>query len=170
MRLDAPAGGAMQGRTRQRPTFPVSGLLGRAGFIFPRAIPHGGETKPKAHKMEKYDYEEAVCQDIRDYIEENMSGLTKQDDRDEVYDSLYDELFNADSVTGNASGSYFCNSWKAEEALCHNLDLLEEAANEFGEDVSLLQRGAEACDVTIRCYLLGQCLNRVLDEIFDKED
>ena len=74
-------------------------------------------------------------------------------------------LFISDSVTGNASGSYFCNSWKAEECLCHNIELLAEALHEFGSDISYLENGAEACDVTIRCYLLGQALNETLDEL-----
>lgn len=51
---------------------------------------------------------------------------------DELAMFLDEELWTYDSVTGNASGSYFCNAWKAEEAICHNLDLLEEVAEEFG--------------------------------------
>lgn len=37
--------------------------------------------------------------------------------------------------------------------------------NEFGcEDVNAIEEGAEWCDVTIRCYLLGEVLREVLDE------
>ena len=80
--------------------------------------------------MEKYNYYEAVTADIIDYInnEINFSDYT---DRDELEQKLYDELFVSDSVTGNASGSYYCNAWKAEEALCHNLDILAEALEEY---------------------------------------
>lgn len=75
-----------------------------------------------------------------------------------------------DSVTGNASGSYTFNTYKAEEYICHNLDLLEEAMSEFGcEDVNALEKGAEWCDVTIRCYLLSDILMEVLENIFEKE-
>lgn len=75
-----------------------------------------------------------------------------------------------DSVTGNASGSYTFNTWTAEEYLCHNWELLGEALTEFGCDMSYLEKGAEACDVTIRCYLLGQAISEVLDEIETEEE
>lgn len=71
-----------------------------------------------------------------------------------------------DSVTGNAS----FNTWTAEEYLCHNWELLGEALTEFGCDMSYLEKGAEACDVTIRCYLLGQAISEVLDEIETEEE
>ena len=107
----------------------------------------------------KYNYYEAVKNDALEYIKENNL-------QDKSQDELYDELFMSDSVTGNASGSYYCNTYKAEEALAHNLDLLKEALNEFGGDFNnALERGAEYCDVTIRCYLLGQVLADVLEEV-----
>lgn len=52
-----------------------------------------------------------------------------------------------------------------EENLCHNFELLTEALTEICCDLSYLEKGAEACDVTIRCYLLGQAISEVLDEI-----
>ena len=98
----------------------------------------------------KYNYYEAVKNDALEYIKENNLQAKTQEE-------LYDELFLADSVTGNSSGSYYCNTYKAEEALTHNLDLLKEALNEFGGNFNdALERGAEYCDVTIRCYVLGQ--------------
>ena len=107
----------------------------------------------------KYNYYEAVKNDALEYIKENNL-------QDKSQEELYDELFLADSVTGNASGSYYCNTYKAEEALTHNLDLLKEALNEFGDDFNdALERGAEYCDVTIRCYVLGQVLADVLEEV-----
>lgn len=115
--------------------------------------------------MDKYNYYDAVCEDIRDYINDNDIKVTS-DNREELYDKLYDDLFVSDSVTGNASGSYTFSTWQAEENLCHNLSLLGEALNEFCCSASYLQdKGAEACDVTIRCYLLSQCLNDVLNEV-----
>ena len=71
-----------------------------------------------------------------------------------------------DSVTGNASGSYTFNTYQAEENICHNLDLLGEALEEFGSGADyLIHNGAEACDVTIRCYLLSECIAEALEEI-----
>ena len=78
-------------------------------------------------------------------------------------------MFISDSVTGNASGSYTFNTWQAEENLCHNLDLLKEACEEFGSDCNILE-SAEGCDVTIRCYLLSSALHEVLDELEEDDE
>ena len=114
--------------------------------------------------MKTYDYLENVKEDVRNYIEENKIVVTSSN-REEVEQELNDTLFVNDSVTGNASGSYTFSTWQAEENLCHNMELLKEALTEFGYDLSYLEKGAEACDVTIRCYLLGQAISEVLDEI-----
>lgn len=118
--------------------------------------------------MERYDYYEAIKNDIKEYIKDHNIDVTSEDfDRND----LYERLWISDSVTGNASGSYTFSTWKAEENLCHNWDLLEEALEDFGQtDVNILEKGAEWCDVTIRCYLLGQCLDEVIDEIKEEED
>ena len=115
-----------------------------------------------------YDYREAVKSDILDYIEENYTAEEIKEElanRDEWEQRLNDDLWVCDSVTGNASGSYYCNTRKAEEAICHNWDILADAIAEFGGDADILRQGAEACDVTIRCYLLGECLATALDEL-----
>ena len=114
--------------------------------------------------METYNYLEAVKDDVKSYIE-NEVELSDYSSREELESYLNDELFTNDSVTGNASGSYTFSIWQAEENICHNLDLLAEALQEFGSDMDILKDGAEACDVTIRCYLLGQAINEVLDEM-----
>lgn len=118
--------------------------------------------------MERYDYNEAMREDIREYIAENYEReeiAEKLLDRDEWEEKLRDDLWTEDSVTGNASGSYTFSTWTAEENLCHNAGLLEDALREFGcESADILERGAEWCDVTIRCYLLAEVLSEVLDE------
>lgn len=119
--------------------------------------------------MNQYDYREAVKNDIIDYINDHDVKVTSSN-RDEVYEQLYDEMFISDSVTGNASGSYTFNTWKAEENLCHNLDLLGEALSEFGSDPAKIMESPEACDVTIRCYLLSEMLGEVLDELEEDDE
>lgn len=130
--------------------------------------------------MERYDYLENVKEDVKQWIDEHNEWRSdyadesgewlRDDNRDEIEQDLNDRLFVEDSVTGNASGSYTFNAWQAEENVCHNLDLLGEALAEFGCDVNYLtENGAEACDVTIRCYLLGQAISEVLDELIDNE-
>lgn len=114
-----------------------------------------------------YNYREAVKNDVLEYINNEVDLEEWRGDRDGLEEKLNDDLWICDSVTGNASGSYYCNSYKAEEALMHNLDLLAEACEEFGGGCDVLKDGAEACDVTIRCYLLGECIAAALDEIED---
>ena len=112
----------------------------------------------------KYDYFEAVKNDLLDFISEYEDERQTMD-ADEFEQLIYDEAFISDSVTGNGSGSYFFSTWKSEEALAHNLEVLGEALTEFGYDGSYItERGAEACDVTIRCYVLGQVLGEALNE------
>ena len=117
----------------------------------------------------KYDYYEAVLADVLSSIREDytLEEIKKNlEDRERFEERLNDDLWIDDAVTGNASGSYYCNAWKAEEALAHNLDLLAEALHEFGCDLDyLLKEGAEAADVTIRCYLLGGSISEALDEL-----
>ena len=93
--------------------------------------------------MEKYDYLSAVESDVREYIENNVN-FHDYSDLDEMKEDLNEKLFVEDSVTGNASGSYTFNTWKAEEYLCHNLDLLAEANEEFCGSSDILSDGAEA--------------------------
>lgn len=115
--------------------------------------------------MEKYNYLEQVTADAKEAILGNM-GYWNFDDREELEQVANDELWVDDSVTGNASGSYYCNAWKAEEAICHNFDLLTEALCEFGDtDALRVDFGAEKADVAIRCYLLGQAIAAALDEL-----
>jgi hypothetical protein len=113
-----------------------------------------------------YNYMDAMREDIRDYIAENINREDYTEDRDGLEKYLNDTLWTEDSVTGNASGSYYCNSYKAEESIAHNWDLLKDALDEFGENnINVIEKGAEWADVTIRCYLLGQAIAEVLDDL-----
>ena len=114
--------------------------------------------------MERYDYRESVLKDVRNYISKHYTRETLKelaDDFDELGEKLHDEMWTDDSVTGNGSGSYTCNSWQAEENLCHNLDLILEVAREFG---GLDITDPEGCDVSIRCYYLRECISEVLNK------
>ena len=74
--------------------------------------------------MEKYEYYKNVREDIKQRLNEWLDF------------NKINDFFNSDSVTGNGSGSYTFNSWAAEENLCHNMDLLKEALNEFGGELN----------------------------------
>ena len=123
----------------------------------------------------EYNYLDAMHEDIRDYIDENRDKILEavnygegeeiEDYMDEITEYLNETLWTYDGVTGNASGSYWFNTWKAEEAICHNLDELEDACNDLCCDMGeIIKQGAESADVTIRCYLLGRAISEVLAE------
>jgi hypothetical protein len=120
-----------------------------------------------------YDYNQAMNEDIRDHIRENYTPeeiVEKLQNRDEWETELQDDLWTCDPVTGNGSGSYTFNSWKAQEYVTQNTDLLREALEEFCEDAAsiwerFLNEEWEYFDVTIRCYLLGSMISEVLDEL-----
>lgn len=116
--------------------------------------------------MSKYDYRKALKSDIENHVKENNIDLASidLDDADDFYD-LYDSLWLCDDVTGNASGSYTLNTWQAEENLAHNWELLSEAMEAFGFSEKPIEKGAEHCDVMIRCYLLGEVLCEVIKDV-----
>ena len=52
-----------------------------------------------------YNYRLEIKNDIYNYITENYGDIKSElEDRDTFYESLYDQMFIDDSVTGNASG------------------------------------------------------------------
>ena len=112
-----------------------------------------------------YNYNDAMREDIKNYIN-NEVILSDYNDKDELGRYLEDILWTEDSVTGNASGSYTFSRWEAEENLCHNWDILEEIAEDWGT-ASLDFFNPESLDVAIRCYFLNNAISEVLDEMED---
>lgn len=113
------------------------------------------------------DYREEVKSDVMDYIKENID-FSDFDSIEELEEKLNEDLWAEDSITGNTSGSYYFDTFEAEEALAHNWDLLAEALEEFGQEgVNVIEKGAEWCDVTIRCYLLAQSIAEAMKDIED---
>ena len=117
----------------------------------------------------KYNYLEAVTEDVREYIQNEIVLEDWRGKQEELEERLNDELWVCDSVTGNASGSYTFNRYRAEEYICHNWAELAEALEEFGcADVNPFEKGAEWCDVTLRCYYLGQAIAEALEELAEE--
>lgn len=118
----------------------------------------------------RYDYKSAVREDVDQaifdrYTAGELVAVLREDGRDSVEEKFNEELWVDDSVTGNASGSYTFNAYAAEENLSHNLDLLADVCDEFGGDVGdAIRRGAEYCDVAIRCHMLYGAISDFLDE------
>lgn len=106
-----------------------------------------------------YDkYYKEVYNDACAVATENFDGyMENSGDFDDAWDGFYEDLFMDDSVTGNASGSYWFNRKKAEESLGEFIWdedivwLLEEMGYTI-EDV--VKRGPEVVDVIIRCAML----------------
>jgi hypothetical protein len=116
-----------------------------------------------------YNYLKAMKSDIKDYIK-NEVNISYYSDREKLENDLNDILWNEDSVTGNASGSYTFNCAESFGYVDDNMDLLSEACEELcitNETVGekFLNEDWEYFDVTIRCYLLSQAISEALDEI-----
>ena len=110
-----------------------------------------------------YDYVKEVADSVYDYIDENIDLEEWKGRRDELESQLNQDLFDEDSVTGNGSGSWTMNREEANGYVIDNLDLLADAFDEFG-GYEALRDGVEACDVTIRCYVLPEAIEKALDE------
>lgn len=115
-----------------------------------------------------YNYLEAMKQDVKEYIEENINA-TNYETKEDLEEYLNDTLWTEDSVTGNASRSYTFNRATAKKYVDENKDLVNDMMEEFDckEKVAnwWIEDNYEAIDVSIRCYLLGQAISEVLEKI-----
>lgn len=115
-----------------------------------------------------YNYLEAMKQDIKEYIEENIN-VTDYETKEDLEEYLNDTLWTEDSVTGNASGSYTFNRATAKKYVDENKDLVNDMMEEFDCKDKVanwwIENNYEAIDVLIRCYFLGQAISEVLEKI-----
>lgn len=143
------------------------------------------DYEPFEH-LETYDYNKEVSADVLQYIidnydineEENTIEIdgtvynisedadNDNNSRDDLIEKLNEDMWIADSVTGNGSGSYTFNTWKARCNLWNNEELIEEVTKEF-EITPENASNPEFMDVSIRCYLLGGAIEAVIDEIIE---
>lgn len=126
--------------------------------------------------METYNYYEAVREDVINAVTNDYSGyyteiiknqLEMGGDSWDVANALCDAMWLDDSITGKSIGSYWCNAWKAEEAIAHNWDLIREIASAFCIDSPVINFSAKATDVSIRCYLLNSVLCDLVDKLIE---
>lgn len=118
-----------------------------------------------------YDYRTAMYDDVENAIRVHFPKYWDCASREELEEKANDELWIYDSVTGNASGSYTFNAYKAAENLIGNYDLVKELVNEFGIDAKTVVYhigDPEYWDVSIRCYLLAEIIAEVLDDLEDE--
>lgn len=123
--------------------------------------------------MSKYNYYEAVHDDVVWAVFDNYNNeqivTNLRNDEEKFKEVLHDDLFSEDSVTGNGSGSYTMNRTEAEENVDNNWDLFSEALDNFNDSFDNYIYGDtlnfEEIDVVIRCYLLRDAVNIVVDEL-----
>ena len=117
-----------------------------------------------------YDkYYNEVYNDARDVASENFVYYLEDNyDFNDAWDAFYEDLFRDDSVTGNASGSYWSNSKKAEESLGEFIwdeDIIW-LLGEMGYTIEdVIKRGPEATDVIIRCAMLSSVCEDIRDYV-----
>lgn len=117
-----------------------------------------------------YDYYASVKTDILTHITENYTVdylIDNLEDVETFIQDLEDDCWADDSVTGNASGSYFCNCQEAKQAVIDNFELLFECFSEFCYDAKqigklFIAQSWETMDVIIRCYILYDCCERIV--------
>lgn len=122
-----------------------------------------------------YDYREAMIEDVKQWITDEVNLADWTEDREGLEQQLNDDLWTEDSVTGNGSGSYTFNRVQASLYVLDNMDLLQEAIDEFTTDPAtvggkFISEDWEWFDVTIRCYLLGSVISKVLNEMEENVD
>jgi hypothetical protein len=117
-----------------------------------------------------YNYYESMKANIKQYLEDEFERCySNVDSLEELSEKLHDDLWTNDSITGNASGSYTCNSSEAKEYVLDNMDLCKEALESFctpAEEIGnrFLDEDWEYLDVTIRCYILGSVISELLED------
>lgn len=106
----------------------------------------------------KYDYIHEIADDVLQYAKEYQGQNISLEE-------FQDECFISDSVTGNISGSYYCNAGLAQESISE-LIWDEDFWAEYGYTPSnIVQKGPEAADVIARCILLSEVFNLYETEI-----
>lgn len=127
-------------------------------------------------------YLDMVKEDVKNWINENINYIDDdvKADKDALSEYLNDNLWTADSVTGNGSGSYTFSRSKAMEDVFADVETVKDALKEFcvpAETIAekFLDEDWEYFDVTARCYVLGSAIYEVLEDMeeegfFDNEN
>ena len=116
------------------------------------------------NNLKFYNYKDEMIDELDQMAKEAKIDFTGKN-RGEAYEELQDLAFDRD-LTGNRTGSYFCNELKAERALLGNFDLIQDAVDDFGTesiDSPDLLTG-EHLDILVREHLLPSVIDDVLDK------
>lgn len=107
-----------------------------------------------------YDYAQAVSRDIDRYLRDSQIKIDFDD-----LDALTFRCEMSDEITGNASGSYTMDQYKAQVCLLGNFGLLKQASDDIYPGFDYIKEGPESADVIIRIHLVRKVLPAVLDEL-----
>lgn len=112
--------------------------------------------------MNWQQYKDQVESDGNNYIDEALDY-----DPDVTWDNVFDNMFTADSVTGNGSGSYTMNREEAKKLVSDLFwdDKAQAAIKEMG--LLAWPTDPETADVTARCaalYEIAWCLEEYFNE------
>ena len=116
-----------------------------------------------------YDYYKEVTDDVIEYLRENRYMMDDDEDINDVAEEIYDDLIENSDITGNMSGSYTFDSFKAKGYVLDNFDLFKAACDDFGygyADVGewFLDELWETMDVIIREFVLRECVENAINE------
>lgn len=120
-----------------------------------------------------YSYLKKETKDVIDYIQKELTFTDRLEligkDKQDAANDLYEILINEDSVTGNASGTYTFNVLRAERNLVGNWTVLQAAIAELAPDFNAIEKGAEACDVLVRIYLLPTAIDNAITQLWEED-
>lgn len=115
------------------------------------------------NSLKFYNYKEEMVDELESMIKDSDIDFTGKN-RGEAFEELQDLAFDRD-LTGNRTGSYWCNEIKAERSLLGNFDLIQDALDDFGmesvDSPDLLT--GEHLDILVREHLLPAVIDEVLD-------
>lgn len=122
--------------------------------------------------MKNFNYSEDVKESVINFIQDEIDKLDFLESikKQNFYDCYYDDLFIDDSITGNASGSYYCNTMKAKESCLSDIETIEDAVNDSFIDMNKHFGEWEYIDVSARCYVLSSVLSEIESDIYDFYD
>ena len=109
------------------------------------------------------EYKECVLEDAQEIITDEFENYYD-------FQDLFNVLRDEDSVTGNGSGSYYFNAYRAEEEIAGVVFDYEvnSEIKEYGyEDGLPVKKGAEFCDVLVRLLALEAQYSE-LEEYYDE--
>lgn len=125
--------------------------------------------------MERYNYYDAVKDDVIKAIEEDDELLPREDEDRMDYQQRLEDALWASEVTGEGPYAYYYSDEEdAIAAVMWNLDLCKETYLDFAieEDAVDFMSNIRSVDVSIRCYVLPSAIDSAINELgfFNKEE